>query len=298
MTMARMRTSPLQAWLLAAGALAGADLQDGWQFAPGDAHLYQYDVHQDTVFESAGDHLTYSTSLGWRLALARTAAPAPAGRITLGVTILRITATLDGPASHHAIDTDAPSSSAAHDPLFGHLFDLNFAGFTLILDPRTGVVDSVSGGEAVAQKISQHEPSAFSSDDPSPLAAAARAAYSSSALAALYSQLLALPTSSPQTVPLGPPLSGSLIRSWNGNHYTLALPPGLDQVAVTLGSGPLAVTGTLGELKGGGSANPRGGVPGTADGHLEFTLTLRALTQPVVEHQVLTWQLHEVPLKP
>jgi hypothetical protein len=284
--------------LMGMGTLCAADPTSGWHFLPNDAHVYQYDVHQDTVFESAGDKLTYATSLGWRLALARTSAPSPKDRITLGVTIMRITASLDGPASHHSINTDEPTTAAAHDPLFGHLFDLNFAGFTLIVDPVTGAVDSVSGGDAVADKICKNEPSAFSSDDPSPLSAAAHAAYSSAALSALYTQLLTVPASGEQTVPLSAPLSGSLVRSWHGNQYTLALPQGVDHVTVTLGSGALAVTGTLGELKGGGAVVPKNGLPGTSDGHLEFTLTLTALTQPVVEHQVLDWHMHELELHP
>jgi len=291
--MTRVRLLILAAVLGACGSTAAA-ADSGWHFAPGDPHVYLYSVQDQTSFESAGDKLTYSSAFSWKLVLARHDVPSVSGRIALGVSILRITASLDGPASHHAIDTDAPSSEARHDPLFGHLFDLNGAGFVLQLDPLTGMVSAVSGGEQVAARIAKSEPSAFSEDEASPLEAAARAAYSSQALSAIYSQLLALPVGGSQDVPLTPPLQGTLVRTWNGGQYALALPQGTTSLPITLGNGPLAVTGTLSEVAGSGNVAPHRGVPGTADGHLAFTLTLTALTQPVVEHQVLTWTMHEI----
>jgi len=276
-----------------AGAASGAD-GASWRFVPGEPHVYLYSVQNQTSFESAGDKLSYTSSFSWKLVLARHDAPEDGGRITLGVSILRITASLDGPASHHAIDTDAPSSEARHDPLFGHLFDLNGAGFVLRLDPLTGAVSSVTGGEQVAARIATSEPSAFADDEASPLEAAAKAAYSSQALSAVFSQMMALPVGGSQNVPLTAPLTGSLIRTWNGGQYSLALPAGISTLPITLGTGPLAVTGTLSEVAGQGNVAPHLGIPGTADGHLSFTLTLTALTQPVVEHQVLTWIMHEV----
>jgi len=280
--------------VLVAGASTASAADDAWRFVPGEPHVYLYSVQDQTSFESAGDKLSYTSSFSWKLVLARHDVPDVGGKITLGVSILRITASLDGPASHHAIDTDAPSSEARHDPLFGHLFDLNGAGFVLLLDPQTGVVSSVSGGEQVAARISKSEPSAFSADEASPLEAAAKAAYSSQALSAVYSQLMALPVGGSQEVPLTPPLHGALIRTWDGGQYALALPHGTTSLPITLGSGPLAVTGAISEVVGQGSVAPHRGVPGTADGHLAFTLTLTALTQPVIEHQVLTWTMHEI----
>jgi len=293
--MTRVRLLLIGCVLGACGSAApAADGAWSWHFVPGEPHVYLYSVQDQTSFESAGDKLSYTSSFSWKLVLARHDVPAVDGKIALGVSILRITASLDGPASHHAIDTDAPSSEARHDPLFGHLFDLNGAGFVLLLDPLTGVVSSVSGGEQVAARIAKSEPSAFSDDEPSPLEAAARAAYSSQALSAVYSQLMALPLGGSQEVALTPPLHGSLIRVWNGGQYALGLPAGTTALPITLGNGPLAVTGTISEVVGQGNVTPHRGVPGTADGHLSFTLTLTALTQPVVEHQVVTWTMHEI----
>jgi hypothetical protein len=301
---ALMRESPpARAWMLPVGctalaalaapaALAAADdTPSRWTFAP-VPHLYLYQVVQTTEFASAGDHLRYVAALSWKVAALASAADIHPELVRVGATILNVTATLDGPHTHHAIDTAQPTPEAVADPVFGHLFALvGRPRFVIDCDPRTGAVSAVSGGDEVAAGIAQQAPSPFGGDEPSPLAAPAQAAYGTQTLAELWSQLLALPGPGVQQVPLAAPLSGALARRWNGLHWTLALPEGTTHLPVVLGSGPLAITGTLSDLSGEGAIAPKAGMPSAAQGTLSFTLTLAALTQPVVEQQHITWSL-------
>jgi hypothetical protein len=266
-----------------------------WAFTPG-GRLYIYKVDQQTSLATAGEQLHYAATFAWKIAVGAEAADITPDHVRLGATILAISATFDGPGSHHAFDTSSHDASALVDPLFAHLAALvDKPHFDIDCDPRTGAVSAVSGGETVAQTIAAHEPSAFDPGDPSPLLAPARAAYGSQALAELWSNLLALPTAGDQPVPLVGPVSGALVRRWSGLKWTLALPSGTDHLPLALGSGPLAVAGTLSGLSGAGAIAPRAGMPSAAQGEVDFTLTLTALTQPVTEQQRITWTMAEAP---
>jgi hypothetical protein len=283
----------LVALLLAPSAIAAEPVAGGWTFKPNEVHLYRYELKQETSFASAGDQLTYVTAMEWRLALAARA-ESTADRTRLGVTILAVKATLDGPGSRHDIDTEHPTSAAQGDPVFGALFALAGAGLLVTLDPRTGAVGTVEGGEKIAADIAKREPSPLGPGEPSPLEAQARAAYAPEALARIWSQLLTVPGGVDQQVPLGQPIAGAVVRHWTGTQYTLALPAGVDHLDVTLGREPLAAAGKLTDLSGSGAVTPRNGVPWAANGTLAFTLTLTALTQPVTERQSITWTLSEL----
>jgi hypothetical protein len=281
--------------LVATSATAADPAAGGWTFKPGEGHLYRYELKQETAFESAGDKLGYVTTMAWRLALA--ARPESiADRVRLGVTVLAVKATLEGPGSRHEVDTDHPTSAAERDPVFGALFALAGAGLVVTVDPRTGQVATVEGGEKIAADIAKREPSPLGPGEPSPLEAQARAAYSPESLSRIWSQLLAVPGGADQQVPLGAPIAGSIVRHWTGTQYTLALPAGVDHLDVALGREPLAVAGKLTDLAGSGAVTPHNGVPNAANGALAFTLTLTALTQPVTERQSLSWTLTELPL--
>lgn len=282
----------IAALALAASAAAAEPTIAGWRFVAKQPHLYKYELASRTELTTAGETLVYTTALTWRFVLA--ASEVTPERVRLGATILGVQARMDGPGTSHAIDTADRSTHAEQDPLFGHLFALEGAGFSIDLDPRTGAVAAVRGGEAVAAKIAAREPSPFGADEPSPLQAQASAAYSSEALSRLWSQLLAVPAAGETRVPLSAPLSGEIVRRWQGDAYTWQLPAGTDSLAVTVGNGPLAMAGTLTELSGGGSVSERGGVPGGASGELAFTLSLTALTQPTSQRQTLRWTLSPI----
>ncbi len=264
-----------------------------WAFAPG-GRVYIYKVDQQTTLATAGEQLHYAATFAWKIVVGAVAADIHPDHVRLGATIFAVSATFDGPGSHHAFDTSSHDASALVDPLFAHLAALvDKPHFDIDCDPRTGAVSAVSGGETVAQTIAEHAPSPYGPGDPSPLLGLARAAYGSQALAKLWSNLLALPAAGDQSVPLGGPVVGALVRRWNGLRWTMALPAGVDHLQVQLGSGPLAVTGTLTELSGTGEIAPRAGMPSSAQGALSFTLNLAALTQPVTEQQRITWTMAE-----
>lgn len=281
--------------LVGAGTATGASAADdtAWHFT-GEARTLLYHVTQATLLATAGDELQYRATVNWKIVIA--ASVIEPTHVRLGATILAVTASFDGPGTHRTLDTNTATVEELSDPLLGHLAQL--AGrphFVIDCDPRTGVVAQVAGGETVASAIAAAEPSAFGPGQPSPLAAGAAAAYSSQALSALWTALLARPSAQPQIVPLLPPLGGTLRRVWQGPQWTLEPTAGANALPIHLGSGPLAVTGTITALTGHGSVSPRLGMPSQAEGTIDTTVQLTALTQPVTETQHLTWRLEEAP---
>ncbi|MBA2480413.1 MAG: hypothetical protein H0V44_07105, partial [Planctomycetes bacterium] len=131
-----------------ASRLAGADESParvpGYDFSGKQVRTYAYELRQDVTFASAGDTLAYSTRMLWTFVLLPTAVTAE--RVELGVTILTVKATMEGPASHHAFDSTERDSDRRRDPLFAHLGALAGARLVIVVDPRTGAVSAVSGG--------------------------------------------------------------------------------------------------------------------------------------------------------
>jgi hypothetical protein len=251
--------------------------------------LYVYSVKQAVAWESAGDQLSYTSTLTWKFAL--TVAETSAERAVLDATILRVQATHDGPGSHRQVDSGAKDGDdGGNDPLLGHLIALNGAILRVVVAPGTGQVSEVSGGDAIIARINKRAPAQTPGDTP-PLDAAARAAFSGEALTRIWNQLLALPAAGTTRVPLGPPLNGEIERSWTGNTYHLKLPGGVDHLNATLVGDPTPVAVVLSELTGTGTTNQTKGMPGPATGELSFKLTFQALTQPVVQRHTLSWEL-------
>ncbi|HEX3134774.1 MAG TPA: hypothetical protein VHX44_14500, partial [Planctomycetota bacterium] len=258
--------------------------------------LYAYSLKQTVAWTSAGDQLTYTSTLIWKFTLM--VAEATPERAVLDATILRVLATHDGPGSHRQVDSGAiDGQDGSDDPLLGHLLALNGAVLSVVVAPSTGVVSEVRGGDAIIAKINKRAPALTPGDTP-PLEAAARAAFSSEALTRIWNQLLLLPSTAPTRVPLGPPLNGEVERTWQANSaYTLRLPAGTDHLNATLVGDPTPVSAVLSDLTGSGSTSiTTKGMPGAGKGELAFSLAFQALTQPVVQKHTLTWEL--TPLTP
>jgi hypothetical protein len=265
--------------------------QPGYAFTVGANRLYAYSLKQTVAWSSAGDQLTYSSTLTWKFLL--TVAESSADRALLNATILRVQATHDGAGSRRVVDSGAKDGNdGSDDALLGHLLALNGAVLSVVVTPATGQVSEVRGGEAIIARINKRAPSATPGDPP-PLDAAAKAAFSSEALSRIWSQLLALPSSAPVRVPLGPPLSGDIERTWQGATYTLRLPPGNERLSATLAGEVAAV---LSDLSGSGATSIADGLPGAGKGELAFTVDFQALTQPVQQRHTLMWEL--TPLSP
>lgn len=257
-------------------------------FTVGASQIYAYRVQQTVAWASAGDQLTYTSTLTWKFAL--TVAEATPERAVLNATILRVLATHKGPGSNNAVDSSAKENDGSDDPLLGHLLALNGAVLSVVVAPATGQVSEVRGGDAIIARINKRAPAATPGDAP-PLEAAAKAAFSSEALSRIWSQLLAVPSPTPVRVPLGPPLNGDIERTWQGSTYTLRLPAGADHLSATLVGDPTPVSAMLSELTGSGDTTIANGLPGAGKGALAFTLTFQALTQPVQQRHTLTWEL-------
>ena len=205
-----------------------------------------------------------------------------------------MTASHQGPGSARRVDSLLPADQDGHeDALLGHLLELKGATLTVIVDPRSGAVAEVRGGDDLVTRVNRRFPAAFPGDPP-PLESAAKAAFGSAALARQWSQLLALPSAEVQRVALAQPLIGELERRWTGSSFTLALPMGVDHLVGELVKDPTPVTARLSELTGKGQSELKQGVPQATTGDLRFTLTLNALTQPVVQRHQLTWSLTRV----
>lgn len=275
---------------LASGALAGA--AEGYRFSTTQNLAYLSTVTQQVSWESAGDRLQYASTVSWKFVLLPVAVTPE--RAELAVTITRVTASHQGPGSARRVDSLLPADQDGHeDPLLGHLLELKGATLTVIVDPRSGAVAEVRGGDELVTRVNRRFPAAFPGDPP-PLEGAAKAAFGSAALARQWSQLLALPGAEPQRVPLAQPLAGELERRWNGQTFTLALPAGVTHLDGELVKDPTPVTARLAELAGSGRMELKDGVPQASGGDLRFTLTLNALTQPVIQRHQLTWSLTRI----
>ncbi len=276
----------LVTFCLAAIAAAG----EGYTFVPGASELYVAQVKQSVSWNSAGESLDYVTDITWSWALV--VVEATPERAVLRLTELRVIASHVGPGSERRVDS--ATGEGADDPLIGHLAGFDGVALTLTVDPVTGTVSAVDGGDQMVARINKREPGIGAGATP-PHDAAARAAYSSANLARWWTQLLALPSAEPQRVPLSDPLTGAFVRTWTGDTWKAA---GDGEATATLGSGTSAVALTVSDLAGTGSLVLRDGMPELSKGEMTFVLDVTALTQPVAQkHQVL-WSLERVRPQP
>lgn len=285
----------LAAVLLHALCAQGAETPvPGYQFVKDKTQLYAYDLSQQVDWQSAGDSLAYSSTVGWRFSL--TPVVVAPERCELSIVILHVQASQSGPASSHTVDSSLPvDRNGRDDPLLGHLFALDGAILTVVVDPRSGAVSAVRGGEEIVKRINQRFPAAVDGDPP-PLDASSTIAYSSANLARLWSELLALPASgtAAQMVALTGPVNGTMERHWQGARYTLSLPAGTDHLDGTLLQDPTPVSVSLSALTGNGESVLANGLPGSSRGEMRFILTLNALTQPVAQRHQLVWTLRQL----
>lgn len=262
-----------------------------YSFKVGEIRRYLVETKQEVAWDSAGDHLAYTSSIAtmqvWKC-IAN-----DGGIATLEATILRVIAKHQGPGSDHRFDSALKMSSdpSVSDPLLGHLKALDGVTLTLRISQTTGATQ-VSGGERIAETIAKRAPNLMDPTSPSPLAAQAQQTYSDANLSRIWSQTLALPSGTPQPVPLGEPLTGTLMRAWKGTSYTLTGDIGGTAIVA---KEPTAVIAAISAVGGDGKLSLTADQwPGTVGGSLHFTLTMSALTQPVVQQHTVTWQLAQV----
>ena len=270
-----------------AGLVAGAPLSAAdYALTPGPVRLYLVETKQEVSWASGGDTLKFSSSLA--TSQAWKCSGVTAGVAAVQATILRVLSTHTGPGSQHNFDSAQAIADGVSDPLLGHLKALDGVTLTFAINQTTGAT-AVTGGARIADAITKRAPNLTDPSAPSPLATQAQALYSDANLSRTWTQLLARPTAQAQTVPLGEPLTGTLLRTWTGDTYTLA---GSVVGTAVLAREPATVTAMVSAVTGSGtSALGADGWPGTASGTLSFTLTLDAVTQPVIQQHLITWQI-------
>ena len=274
-------------WLLmVAGLAAHAAAAESYDFN-GPARTYLYDLKQEVSWQSAGDKLTFTSQVAWKLVIK--ARKVEGGKAELAATVVRVIASHRGPGSEHSFD----SASGKDDELLGHLKAVEGAVLTLDVDCATGAVAAVRGGEGIAAAVAARAPNRADPQAPSPLAAAATTAYSPEALRRQWDALLALPAAA-TSVSLGLPLTGTATRTWTGADWTLGLPAEALPMAITLVRDPTPVNGRVMTFAATGSGGAAKGWPGGGRGDLRFTLELGALTQPVAQDHHLTWTFSDV----
>ena len=257
--------------------------------------LYLYESRQEASWTSADETLQFTTTLAWSFSLRCQQSSPDAVDLTVG--IINVWASVSGPGSINTVGADPASTEVrrldsakpgdANDPLLGHLAALEGTQLVLHLDPKTGVVLGVDGGDSIAKRIARLNPDATDPGATSPMAAAASAMYSSDNLAHLWTGMFARPAAG--ALPLAAPLAGTLSRAWAGDRYTLS--PGSGTRAVILGTSSASTPGELSEISGNGGNLLDHGWPDQAWGDLQATLTFAPLTQPVKQHLRLRWKL-------
>jgi hypothetical protein len=273
---------------IAATAEETAPGAPGYAFVENQARFYQYVLSQKVSWDSAGEKLDFQTEMRWHLALR--AISVNDSNAVLNATIISVQARHIGPGSDHSVDS---AFEEQDDALLGHLSSL--AGVTLVVsvDPRTGHVSNVNGGDEIVKRINQRSPAAFAGDPP-PLDAALKAAYSNEALKQWWGQFLALPQKKIEQVPLHSPLQGTIERQWTGNDYILVLPANEIGMTAQLLADPTPVAVTVTALSGKGRAQTDRGYPGASQGAMDFTLAVQALTQGVEQKHHLEWTLSPI----
>jgi hypothetical protein len=268
--------------LLLALALSASAVE--YTFTTGQIATYLVETKQTVAWDSAGDHLTFTSTLAtnqaWRCVAVTN------GTAQVEATILRVSATQSGPGSEHRMNS--AQREGTDDPLLGHLAALEGVTLRLSIDQATGAT-TVTGGARIIAAIAKRAPNPTDPTGPSPLATQAREAYSDATLSRTWSQTLALPTAAPTPLPLGEPLTGSLLRTWTADRWTLSGDVG---GTALLAKDPSPVTATVSQAGGEGRlVVGADGWPKVASGTLTFTLAVNALTQPVSQQHRIQWQL-------
>lgn len=270
-------------------------LGDSYKFVEKRPSLFAYALKQTVQFVSAGDKLEYTTTMTWKFALVPIKVEENSAQ--LSITILRIHATHDGPGSRRQIDSSLPYEQDGHDdPLIGHLLAVAGTELQVTVNPQTGQVNNVTGGEAVIARINKLAPPLFPGE-PGPLDAAAKKTFSDEALTRMWNHLMSLPQSKPHAVPFGPPLSGALERQWTDTTWKDGLPAGTTSLKVDLLQDPTPLSVTITNVQGEGKRTVVDGLPGPCTGKLAFDMLFQALTQPVVQRHTLTWELTPLPAR-
>lgn len=272
--------------MLAPAAIPSAAAAEGHRFTVGEPRSYTYVVEHRIEWASIDDRVRFVQRFELDLALLPQAVSNE--RVDLKVLVTGVRGRLQGPGLDEVF---AAGDSPSDHPRLGLLAIFDGLVVDLALDPATGAATvAAATSDALVARVNERRPSPNRMGfDPPPLDAAARRAYAPERLSALWSRLFALPVAGVETVALGPPLSGSLERRWQGADFTVH--PGPEAPSLVLTTVPEPIELAVTELEGAGRVDLRDGVLVAATERLRFTVAGIAFTQGVTQRHEVVWDL-------
>ncbi|TVR08098.1 MAG: hypothetical protein EA401_14370 [Planctomycetota bacterium] len=258
---------------------------NGHRFAAGEIRRYLAETVQEVSWRSAGDDLTYTTTLAMELSCY--VDHVDGNEVLLVWRVLDLRVRHRGPDGEHFLDS--ASDTGLDDPLLGDLMIYHLLPLKTRIDRRNGAVLEFRGQEALIERLKQRHPAA------NPLAAnpraeAAQRAFDPLRMAALFHRYLVVPGTQDR-FPLGQGLDVELPLHWDDNAFEFTLPEDTAPPSITLHHDPTPVIVHLSALKGTGSSVLNNGVLERVHGSIDMTLSGSALTQPVDQKHAIQWQL-------
>ncbi len=270
--------------LIAFGLAAGEAAPTGHTFTANELRIYVFEHEQSATWNSADDEIAITSKLFWRFTLVPTTVEAE--RTVLTVTFTRLKADMDAPGSEHSFDSR--NKQDADDPLFGYLRLLHGRSFELTVDPATGAVAEVTGGEAVVEAMNELQEARTGDVNPY-LEAQTRAMVAPERLRLIWSRILEVPGTGPEALPLAADLEIAPVRTWDGADWTLALPEDADPPLIEIATEPTPATIRLVELAGEGRTVLTDGILKRTGGTMTWTTSGTALTQRFEQRHRAEW---------
>ena len=255
--------------------------------ATGRVDRYTYEVKHQVRWQSLDDDLQFETQQLWSLSLARS----PGG---IAARVLSIRAVHKGPNREQRIVVPAPAGESGltqQSPLLGPLAAWVDVPISLTTD-ENGRITGIDG-EPLREAWKKQLPAGTRIPDAPQLA--------DSALLQWWQETFLIPptgeAAAEEPLPLPAPLSGTVVRTWNGPTYSLAPPKGQTELQVTLYEQPTPVIMTVKDLEGSGTVTIDQGLLDERQGELTWKLVGTALTQPVEQQHRIIWRLKRTPIE-
>ena len=274
--------------------LSAACAADGPGLTTNEVRLYRYESRLETTLETAGDKVVSAFAQGWNTAW--TIEKVGETSATVAVVIATLTADLSAPGLEaHWDSRQPPEKPGDGQKMLEHLGALHGKTLRLILNPKTGAVQNVLGGETVIADLEERWQKR--GEIPTAIQQEALKKYAGQELARIWDRVLALPIAGDKTIQLA---EGVTCRQeWTGTSWKLILDSAAKNADIVLARLPTEVKVRLKSLTGSGKVKQdASGAIEHAQGTCEFELTGTALTQPLTQKHHLLWQLVRLPLGP
>ena len=257
----------------------------GHQFRSGEIRRYLAETVQEVSWDSAGDTLTYTTTLSMELSCY--VDRVDGNEVLLVWRVLDLRARHRGPDGEHFLDS--ASETGLDDPLLGDLMIYHLLPLKTRVDRRSGLVLEFAGHEALIERLNKRHPAA------NPMAAAprqdaAQRSFDPLRMASLFNRYLVVPGTQ-SSFPLGQGLDMDIPLEWEDASFRFALPEDAEAPTIHLHHDPTPVQVRLSALEGKGQSVFSQGILEQVRGEIAMTLSGSALTQPVEQQHAIQWQM-------